>query len=320
MAADGEKVAVVLVDALRYEMAADLVGAFREPGTEVTLKPRLAELPTITAVGMNVLAPVVAGGKLAPSVLDGRFKGFSTGEFTVRSPEDRSRAMGQRAVGKPALLLPLSEVCGADPATQRIFTASVPAEENRAGAIDVIHAPAAEPRAIRFLLALQKGEGADHGRMVFRQAEFADRIGRASGWLLRAVPRTTEDRNMQLMGLKWSHAEPAVIERLVKDLTALQRNDGGWAQTPELSSDAYATGQTLYALHEAGVPATDPVYRRGVEFLARTQKADGSWQVVSRVAKFQPYFQSAFPYDHDQWISNSATAYAVMALAPVAGK
>jgi hypothetical protein len=35
--------------------------------------------------------------------------------------------------------------------------------------------------------------------------------------------------------------------------------------------------------------------------------------------KLQPYFQSAFPFDHDQWISNSATAYAVMALAPVAG-
>jgi hypothetical protein len=36
--------------------------------------------------------------------------------------------------------------------------------------------------------------------------------------------------------------------------------------------------------------------------------------------KLQPYFQSGFPFDHDQWISNAATAYAVMALAPVVAR
>src|SRR5207302_3601012 len=99
----------------------------------------------------------------------------------------------------------------------------------------------------------------------------------------------------------------------------LQRSDGGWAQTPELTSDAYATGQTLYALHESGVPASDPVYRRGVAYLVRTQLDDGSWHVSSRSPKFQPYFQSGFPHDHDQWISASATAWATMGLAYAAG-
>ena len=37
-------------------------------------------------------------------------------------------------------------------------------------------------------------------------------------------------------------------------------------------------------------------------------------------AKLQPYFQSGFPYDHEQWISASATAYAMMALAPIMAK
>jgi hypothetical protein len=65
-------------------------------------------------------------------------------------------------------------------------------------------------------------------------------------------------------------------------------------------------------------PAWLPAYKRGAQYLLDTQFPDGSWYVRSRVVKLQPYFQSAFPFDHDQWISNSATAYAVMALAPVA--
>jgi hypothetical protein len=65
------------------------------------------------------------------------------------------------------------------------------------------------------------------------------------------------------------------------------------------------------------VKTSDPVYQRGVRYLLDTQFPDGSWYVRSRAVKLQPYFQSAFPYDHDQWISNSATAYAVMVLAPI---
>jgi hypothetical protein len=63
---------------------------------------------------------------------------------------------------------------------------------------------------------------------------------------------------------------------------------------------------------------TDAAYRKGVDFLLRTQLEDGSWYVRSRSPKFQPYFQSGFPHDHDQWISSSATAYAVLGLAPAA--
>lgn len=110
-----EKVAVFVIDAFRYEMATELVEELRGTGTVVDLKPRFAELPTITSVGMNVLAPVARGDRLAVA---GVFQGFKTGEFTVRKPEDRARAMGLRSVGKPALLLKLVDVCEA--ATARL--------------------------------------------------------------------------------------------------------------------------------------------------------------------------------------------------------
>jgi len=147
-----------------------------------------------------------------------------------------------------------------------------------------------------------------------RKAEFEERIQRAAAWLKAATPRTTEDRSMQLLGLKWANVDRRATEDGLKKLIALQRADGGWAQTPNLTSDAYATGEVLYTIHELGVSASEEAYRRGVTYLLKTQLADGSWHVASRAPKFQPYFQSGFPHDHDQWISSAATAWATMAL------
>jgi len=120
---------------------------------------------------------------------------------------------------------------------------------------------------------------------------------------------------MQLLGTKWAGMGAATTDRFAKRLVALQRADGGWAQTPYLKSDAYATGTVLYALQQgSGMSSSDAVYRKGVAYLLSTQAEDGSWFVASRAPKFQPYFESGFPYGHDQWISQWATAFAAAAL------
>ncbi|HWC98437.1 MAG TPA: ankyrin repeat domain-containing protein [Candidatus Sulfopaludibacter sp.] len=151
-----------------------------------------------------------------------------------------------------------------------------------------------------------------------RRAEFDARVARARDWLLEAKAETNDDFAMQTLGLHWMGASAGKVNGVAKALIAAQRPDGGWAQNRNLSSDAYATGQTLWALREAGaLSVTDPAYQRGVKFLLDTQFEDGSWYVRSRAVKLQPYFQGGFPYDHDQWISSTATGYAVMALAPV---
>ena len=107
----------------------------------------------------------------------------------------------------------------------------------------------------------------------------------------------------------------ADIANAARNLIALQRDDGGWSQIPTLSSDAYATGQALTALAETGSLAPDdPVYRRGVQFLLKTQLEDGSWYVRSRAVPIQPYFDSEFPHGRDQFIAAAATNWATMAL------
>lgn len=147
-----------------------------------------------------------------------------------------------------------------------------------------------------------------------RKAEFEARIARARTWLQSARTDTTDDAAMQIAGLHWAGA-PVVAQ--VKALLALQKPDGGWAQNRVSESDPYATGEALWALYESGgVGAGDPAYRRGVEYLLRTQWPDGSWYVRSRAPKIQPYFESGFPFAHDQWISAAATAWDILALLP----
>ena len=140
-------------------------------------------------------------------------------------------------------------------------------------------------------------------------------IERASSWLAKAKPDDTQDRAFQALGLSWIRPGSERARKAAHALIPLQRADGGWSQLPAMPSDAYATGLALYALHTAGkMPATDPVYRKGVEYLLRTQAADGTWRVKSRAIWLQPYFESGFPYGQDQFISAAGTAWAAMAL------
>jgi hypothetical protein len=72
---------------------------------------------------------------------------------------------------------------------------------------------------------------------------------------------------------------------LVERLKQRQNADGGFSQTSEMASDAWATGQALYALANAGLGPTDYAVARGQAFLVKTQRSDGSWPMTSRPVK-----------------------------------
>src|SRR5262245_50135250 len=96
---------------------------------------------------------------------------------------------------------------------------------------------------------------------------------------------------------------------LAQQLGSAQNADGGWSQIKKAKSDAYATGQALYALAEAGVKPDDAAVRKAQAFLAKTQGQDGGWAMTSRAilpsgklaTKFEP-------------ITHASSAWAVMGL------
>jgi len=148
-----------------------------------------------------------------------------------------------------------------------------------------------------------------------QRADYDKAVERAIHWLETARPVSTEDHVFKILGLIWGGGSQAAIRTTGEQLLALQRTDGGWGQTKALSSDPYATGQALVALHEARTLAADSkAYRRGIEYLLHSRLEDGSWLVVSRAAAIQPYFDSDFPHGPDQFISAAASNWASMAL------
>jgi Prenyltransferase and squalene oxidase repeat len=80
---------------------------------------------------------------------------------------------------------------------------------------------------------------------------------------------------------KFGTAERA--DEFRKELLQRQNADGGWSNRPDVKeSDAYATGQSLYALRSDGLSAEDVAIRRACGFLVQTQRKDGAWQVATR--------------------------------------
>lgn len=108
---------------------------------------------------------------------------------------------------------------------------------------------------------------------------------RARAWLASGADASHQGIVLEL----WSVAQAQYAESrdrmnsLVRILEKSQRTDGGWSQAEKLSSDAFATGQTLFAFHRAKVPAENPAVKKGIAFLCRSQRSDGAWPMQSRV-------------------------------------
>jgi hypothetical protein len=99
------------------------------------------------------------------------------------------------------------------------------------------------------------------------------------------------------------------LMKLATQLEQLQRSDGGWAQTDDRDSDAFATGQALTALHRAGLPLTEPTIQRGIQYLVSTQQSDGTWKMSSR-----PNPENGKPAEFLNPITYAATAWAAIGL------
>ena len=108
-------------------------------------------------------------------------------------------------------------------------------------------------------------------------------LDRAVRWL--AATKSDDDpQSVALRLVLWQRLNRPADGRelLVRQIKRRQNADGGWSQSQEMPSDAWATGQALYALADEHLAPDDPAIARGRAFLVRTQRPDGSWLMTSR--------------------------------------
>jgi squalene-hopene/tetraprenyl-beta-curcumene cyclase len=106
-------------------------------------------------------------------------------------------------------------------------------------------------------------------------------------------------------------------QSIIRDLLALQREDGGWSMeslgkewtgregekaNPDAPSDGYGTGLVVFVLREAGLPAGHESLQRGVKWLSTNQRESGRW------------FTRSLNGVEQHFISDTATVFAVLAL------
>jgi ankyrin repeat protein len=151
--------------------------------------------------------------------------------------------------------------------------------------------------------------------MAGRRRQLEEKVRLTQHWLLAVDARSAEDRAMKLMALVWTKAPRSDVEAAVRQVLGQEGTSGGWAQREGMEPDAYATGISLYALHTAGVPATNDAYLRGVRFLQQNQYQDGSWLVRTRSYPTQVYFESGYPFGNNQFISAGAASWSALAIA-----
>jgi N-acyl-D-amino-acid deacylase len=140
-------------------------------------------------------------------------------------------------------------------------------------------------------------------------------VDKSRKWLASAKLESQEDMVARLWGCRLLETGDDELAAARKGILGMQRADGGWGQTADRESDAYATGTALFVLLDTGLTASDPKLQRGVEFLLKTQIQDGSWLVKTRAKPVQVYFDNGDPHGTSQFISTSATCWSVAALA-----
>jgi squalene-hopene/tetraprenyl-beta-curcumene cyclase len=146
-----------------------------------------------------------------------------------------------------------------------------------AGQLPAQHRPVAETNSVTTmwtvlaLATLDRGQASD------------DAIKRALAFLKTVEPGISTESLIGKLLVERRFGQRERADELLRELLARQHADGGWSWRKDAAdSDAFATGQALYALTEAQLPTDAAPIERGCSYLVGSQKPDGSWPVSPR--------------------------------------
>lgn len=106
---------------------------------------------------------------------------------------------------------------------------------------------------------------------------------RAVARLAQVTPtQTTQSLALRLRLRVREGDSPVQLQQCIDQLLRRQNGDGGWSQMKDMSSDAYATGQVLWALSFAPISTEHVAIGRAISFLVANQQESGAWPMTAR--------------------------------------
>jgi hypothetical protein len=133
-----------------------------------------------------------------------------------------------------------------------------------------------------------------------RDPKYRQAADRALAWIAGNEPVIAQDLAFKIVAVNHygNPEQKRAAWPLAEALAAQQASDGGWKETAAMEgSNAFATGLVLYAFKQAGVSVRSEMFKRGVDYLLKTQvreptTAHGSWKAIhtqsQRATDFPP--------------------------------
>jgi len=143
-----------------------------------------------------------------------------------------------------------------------------------AGQLPLQNRPQAETDAVTTMwavlaLASINGRGPEADKALERALQF----------LRNLQPGETNESLVTAFLVERTFGQVDRVTALLKEILSRQNRDGGWGWRQGNDSDAFATGQALYALSKSGLPLPNTAIPRARDYLIKSQAEDGSWLV-----------------------------------------
>lgn len=140
--------------------------------------------------------------------------------------------------------------------------------------------------------------------------EKSDAVLKALAWLKNASPGKTNEWLAVRMMVEKKFGTEELFRQQFQEFVSRQNPDGGWSWLHGGPSDAFATGEALYAFSLVG-PVDAALVRSARTFLVETQEKDGSWAILGLTKATKPEKLKSLDPIYRYW----GTAWAAIGIA-----
>ena len=219
-------------------------------------------------------------------------------------------------IGRPMSWSPLTLALAADDPELDLFVEDLLSSQRSAGFWEARgqfpeqRRELSETNAVATLMAMLALAAAADG-----DPAVAASLASAGSWVADRGPGESTEWLLLKALVESEHGDETVAAGHFRDLLDQQNADGGWGWNPGEESNAFSTGEALWALGRGRPAGSEAAVRDGLRYLTESQEGDGWWRVPSALICSASADSKDYVYDY--WGTAWATIGLARSLEPV---